>query len=391
MKAILKIFVSVFWLFSLFNPLKSQEVAVSLFYDQLTNSMTFNCAESEYAIMENGKEIIRISKGQIVFIDIEDDKVRLSDEEGILGLYSSLFFKDVYLKGKFILRTISPGSRQRLYDGELKINIEHGVFKIINRTEFDQYLAGVVESEAGVGAPEEFFKTQAVLCRTYAIKNWNRHINEGFNLCDETHCQVFHGISDENPRILEAVLSTHNIVIADRNYQLITAAYHSNSGGETQKADNVWPGKHEYLLPIIDPFSENQPNSIWEEKLDIAVWKGYLLAKGIEADELNDDELLIQQNHRKVFFPIGEDTIRIPDVRQDLGFRSSFFNMTQADSMVIINGRGYGHGIGLSQEGGMEMARQGYSYTDILRYYYYDIQIRDLNELPESSVPSVFR
>jgi stage II sporulation protein D len=341
--------------------------------------------------MENRREILRVSKGDILFLDIQDNKIRLSDEEGIIGIFSSIHFRDVLLKGKFLLRSISPASRQRLYNGELKVGIEHGVFKLVNHIGFDHYLAGVVMAEAGPGAPEEFLKAQAVLCRTYAIKNWYRHIDEGFNLCDDTHCQAYHGIAAEYPLIMEAVLATHNIVVADRNYQLIAAAYHSNSGGETQKAANLWPGEHEYLLPIIDPFSENQPNSRWQESLDLEIWKAYLLARGIDVEEYQNDELLIKQNHRNLFFLLGEDSLRIPDIRTDLGFKSSFFSMALNGDTVIIDGKGYGHGIGLSQEGGMEMARQGYSYADILRYYYYDIQIRDLAELPESSVPSVFR
>jgi len=56
-----------------------------------------------------------------------------------------------------------------------------------------------------------------------------------------------------------------------------------------------------------------------------------------------------------------------------------------------MNGRGYGHGVGLSQEGAMEMARQGYSYSDIIRYYYFDVEVRELGELPFSEVPEEFR
>lgn len=391
MKILLHKFLVVCYLLALVFNARSQDVAVSLFYDQLTSSLTFHCTESEYSIIEDNQEVYRVRKGEILFINIEEDRIRISNEKGILGNFTTVLFKDVLMRGRFMLKSISPGSGQRLYNGDLKINVEHGVLSLLNNMEFDHYLAGVVIAEAGPGAPEEFLKAQAVLCRTYAIKNWDRHIEEGFNLCDDTHCQVFHGIAAENPIVKEAVLATHDIVISDGNYQLITAAYHSNSGGETLKADNLWPGEHEYLLPIIDPFSKDQPNYKWQEKLNIEVWKGYLMARGINLEKTTDKELLIQQVHRKKFFILGEDSLRISDIRADLGFKSAFFNMTISGDEIIIDGRGYGHGIGLSQEGGMEMARQGFSYSDILRYYYYDIQIRDLHELPRASVPAVFR
>ena len=78
-------------------------------------------------------------------------------------------------------------------------------------------------------------------------------------------------------------------------------------------------------------------------------------------------------------------------IREDLGFKSAFFDMHLAGDTLVINGRGYGHGVGLSQEGAMEMAKEGYSYSDILRFYFNDISISDVNELPDSELPEEFR
>lgn len=369
----------------------AQQVSVGIFYNQLTETMTFHCTEHRYAIFEDETEILQVGQGDILLVDMEDNKVRLSDQTGVIGHFNSLYFKDLLLKGKFLLKAVSPASAQQLYSGELKIGIQHGVLEIINYVDFDAYIAGVVEAEAGSGTEMEFYKAQSVLCRTYAIKNWERHLNEGFNLCDDTHCQVFHGISDDNPEIINAVLSTHNVVVTDKNYNLITAAYHSNSGGETQEADEIWPGDHDYLLAIIDPFSEDQPNFSWKENLDIEIWKGYLMARGIDPEGFSDNQLMIKQDHRKIYFILEEDSLRIPEIRQDLGFRSAFFNMYLSGDTINIEGKGYGHGIGFSQEGGMKMAKEGFSYEDILHYYYNNVQIRDIYELPESSVPDVFR
>ncbi|MBE0654654.1 MAG: SpoIID/LytB domain-containing protein [Bacteroidales bacterium] len=342
-------------------------------------------------IIDENRDIVILGEGDIAFLQLRDNKLSLSTSTQNYGEYSSLVFRDRYYKGRFMLRSVTPSSKQRLCKGDLSVSILHGTLSLVNEFDFDHYLAGVVEAEAGPGAPEEFFKVQSVLCRTYAIRNWERHLEEGFNLCDDTHCQVFHGIADDNPSILNAVLATHGTILADRNYNLISAAYHSNSGGETQKADDLWPGTHDYLLPIIDPYSGDQPAFRWTKTLDMDTWKNYLISQGIPVSEHKEDDLLIRQDHRKIYFVIGKDTVRIQDVREDFSLRSSFFSMKRNGNEIILEGKGYGHGIGLSQEGAMEMARQGYSYRDILQYYYHEIQVLDIKELPIANVPAVFR
>ncbi|MFW5645451.1 MAG: SpoIID/LytB domain-containing protein, partial [Bacteroidota bacterium] len=267
------------FLISWFIQITAQDIRISLFYDQFTEAFTFHCVNGEYLLMLEDRELITIAEGDIIFLERAGKNIRLSDESGTIGEYPSLFFKDVFFNGHFMIKTVSPVSDQRLYKGDLYASVNHDALKLINQMEFADYLAGVVEAEAGPGAPEEFFKAQSVLCRTYAIRNWERHANEGFNLCDDTHCQAFHGIADDNPDILNAVLSTHNIIVADKNYNLISAAYHSNSGGETQRASDIWPGKHDYLLPVIDPYSINQPGYKWTEILGFETWVSYLEAR----------------------------------------------------------------------------------------------------------------
>ena len=73
-------------------------------------------------------------------------------------------------------------------------------------------------------------------------------------------------------------------------------------------------------------------------------------------------------------------------IREDWGFRSSFFDMFPEGDSVLVWGKGYGHGIGLSQEGAMKMAMDGFSYQDILKFYFYEVRLMDFRDLPESSL-----
>ena len=388
MKRSINIVLIFFFFFSLTS---AQKIRIGLFHNSLVESFVFNCQEGHYSV-ESGDSIVAVLvSGDLLYITIEQDQIKIDNGSDISGSFNELKFTDPSLKSEFSIKPASPNLDSRNYNGELEVDIKFDAFRLINILEFDQYLAGVVEAEAGPGAPDEFFKVQAVLCRTYAVKNWEKHISEGFNLCDEVHCQAFKGKNDMNPDILKSVYSTHSIVIADFSYKLISAVYHSNSGGETQKAAGFWPGNGDYLLSILDPFASTGKNYSWKEKISWSDWTDFLKEKGIKPEKLDSSILLIKQDHRKLQFIIQKDTIPLKDLRQRFGFKSSFFNMESLGDEIIVNGRGYGHGVGLSQEGAMEMARQGYSYMDILRFYYHNIRINDLNDLPFNSVPEIFR
>lgn len=381
----------IFFILSFGSAVSGQNTRIGLFYDQLVESFVFHCMEGSYSIIGDGQIIGNLDAGQLLYINLEEGKIILRDGLDITSGFSHVEFSDPSMKSEFSLKLVIPSLLPQNYEGELEVNIRHGMFQLVNKLEFDHYLAGVVETEGGPAAGEEYFKAQAVLCRTYAVKNWERHIEEGFNLCDDVHCQAYKGKNDENPAILQAVYSTHDIVVADFSYKLITAAYHSNSGGQTQKADGFWPGKHEYLLSILDPFSETGRNFSWKDSIDWNVWKEYFRSRGVKLKETDTTKLLIRQPHRKEYMVLGEDTIRLADIRTDFNLRSAFFDARLEGNRIVLDGRGYGHGVGMSQEGAMEMAEEGYTYRDILNYYFNNIRIYDLNDLPFNSVPEIFR
>ena len=375
----------------LISSVNAQSIRVGLLNDYLVEAFSFHCIEGSFELYSGEQKVKTVETGELIYFAISGNGILINNGEELNSVYTSLKFLDPDLSSQFSLKIIKPRLDTRFYEGELSIDLKHGVFRLINLLDFDHYLAGVVETEAGPGAPEEFFRVQSVLCRTYAVGNWDRHNSEGFNLCDNVHCQAFHGRNDENPSILEAVYSTHDIVIADKSYNLIEAVYHSNSGGETQKADGFWPEDKDYLLSVVDPFSKDQRNYSWEHNLEWSLWKGYFTEMGVDLEDVDSTQLLIKQNHRKTFVILGEDTIYIRNIRTDFGLKSGFFDTYLFADRVILKGRGNGHGLGLSQEGAMEMVKQGYSFRDVLNFYYHNIMISDLNDLPFNSVPEIFR
>ena len=138
--------------------------------------------------------------------------------------------------------------------------------KLINNIEIDNYVAGVVESEVGRSPPPEYFKLQAIICRTYALKNIKRHQAEGFSLCDKVHCQAYNR-KPKSELIKKAAVETNNIVIVDSDINLITATFYSNCGGETAKSEEVWRQKLYYLRTVKDTFCVHETNAFWEKEI----------------------------------------------------------------------------------------------------------------------------
>jgi stage II sporulation protein D len=374
------------------QKLDAQKVRIGLFDNQSVSTFVFHCIEGEYQVFGDSVFLREVKNNELVYISLMGDKLVLMDGELHFGFYNRLEIKESIANSIFRIKVVDPIKEPGNYSGQLEISKFHGSIQLINELDMDEYLAGAVEAEGGSSAPIEFYKAQSILCRNYVVKNQEKHPGQNFNLCDDTHCQAFHGICDENPEIREAVMATHGLVMTDLNSSIVSSIFHSNSGGETQRAADVWSSGESYLQAVIDPFSEGQRNSVWEKFLSLEEWKQYISAHSkADVKKLPDQQLLISQVHRKKYFIVGADSIRMADIRNDLKLRSTYFSMILKNDSIIIHGKGYGHGVGMSQEGAMEMARQGFSASDILRFYFYNVKIIELADVPDSLVPESFK
>jgi stage II sporulation protein D len=279
------------------------------------------------------------------------------------------------------VKCIIPALNQRLYDDDIQLSLWNNSFYFINQVELENYVAGVVESEGGQKANIEYYKTQAVICRTYALENLNRHLNENYNLCDDVHCQAFKGKSLSNFDIPEAVESTAGMVIIDSSLNLITAGFYSNCGGQTVNSEDVWLRSRAYLRSITDTFCLHQKNSVWEKKIPSYKWKQYLNSNGFSITDTSSAVFSFNQPSRKVYYKINGDSMALRKIRLDWNLRSTFFNIKADGQNIVLSGRGYGHGVGLCQEGAMIMAKRGYSYQEIIKYYYKNTTIVNLRSL----------
>ncbi|MEN8203846.1 MAG: SpoIID/LytB domain-containing protein [Bacteroidota bacterium] len=386
----MKRIITCIWLALAWTGLSAQTVRVGLYQDHLIKSAVVYCSKGSFQLDVDGKEVSRLDEGGILYLTLEKEGMKVLDTDQDFGHAQSIELKALNLDSYFRIRPVDPEMESRPYDDDLVVlSGEHGL-TLINRVDMDKYLAGVVEAEAGPGAELEFYKAQSILCRTYAMKSLNRHEDENFSLCDGTHCQSYAGKSKFNPQILEGILETSGMILADYNFKLITAAYHSNSGGQTQRASDVWVSDVEYLQSVVDPYSLHQPHAKWRDTISFEDWKNYLLDNGMNSVRKIPDEIIyVEQMRRKKHFVLDKDSLRMTKIREAWGFESSYFDMFPDGDSILIWGKGYGHGVGMSQEGAMKMARDEFSYQDILQFYFFDVRLMDYRDLPGSSQVNV--
>ncbi len=240
--------------------------------------------------------------------------------------------------------------------------------------EFEDYIAGVVAAEMPASFHTSALQAQAVLARTYALKR----MEEGKKLTDSTDTQVYY---DENRlraewgssyefywnKVKEACQSTTGQTLRYQG-RYIDAVYHSTSNGKTEAARNVWGYEIPYLQSVDSHWDYNTTfymNTVSKDMNQL------LNLFGITNLQDGDIEILSRNESGRVSeVRIQNQTYQGVDLRSILGLRSSDFDISLENGNLVITTRGWGHGVGLSQYGANGMAKEGYSYQQILAHYY---------------------
>lgn len=363
------------------TALFGQRLNIKIYTEANVKSFIFSPVIGKYQIKSDSSVIITLKKNEVINLILVNDSIEIKTIDKKIGVYKTVSLIGVANANYAKIKGVIPLINQRLYDDDILITIKNNSFYLINNVEIENYIAGVVESEGGQRADIEYYKTQAILCRTYALENLNRHVNEGFNLCDNVHCQAFKGKSLTNFDIPEATTTTAGLVIVDSTLSLITAGFFSNCGGETVNSEDVWLKPRSYLKSFTDTFCIHQKNAVWEKRIPIAKWKQYLINNGISISDSVFQNYTFTQWKRKTYYTIENDSIPLRKIRLDWNLRSTFFNISVEGGNLLFKGKGYGHGVGLCQEGAMNMAKSGYSYKDIIKFYYKNTHIVSMQAL----------
>lgn len=363
--------------------LSDEIVNIKIFSQIKTQAFTFSPDEGTYSVWGNGVEVANTSKFPIIKLSYVNDSIEIKTFENVIGRFKKIKISSVDALKTFRLKLITPDRKPRFYQDNLIVDVEAGGLKCINEITLDNYISGVVQAESGRRSYQEFYKVQAILARTFALSHLQKHAPEGFSLCDHTHCQAYFGKTTEL-EIMKAVSETKGKVVVDDNLNLIEAAFHSNSGGQTVNSEDVWGSKLAYLRSVNDTFSTKMPNARWERKMAKEDWLTYLKLKhNYPVQDSNARWLAInfKQESRKPYLEANNVKVPLKNVRTDLQLKSTFFSIVPQGDTLIFKGRGFGHGVGMCQEGAMRMAKLGYKYPDVINFYYQKTQLIDLHKL----------
>lgn len=268
--------------------------------------------------------------------------------------------------------------KENIKKNEITVTVYRNNGKIIN-LELEEYVLGVVGAEMPASFNIEALKAQAILARTYALKS----IKNGKKLTDTVSTQAYKDNSELQKlwkndytkyyeKIKKAVNETKGKVILYNN-EYIDAVYHSTSNGKTENSKNVWKNILPYLVSVDSSWDKNVKSYKKETIFEINEFCNILK---LDVEEPITYEIIHNETGRVRQITINNKTFSGTEFRNLLKLRSADFEIEINDEKVKVTTYGYGHGVGMSQYGANEMAKQGYSYIQILKHYYTGVVIK---------------
>jgi stage II sporulation protein D len=291
--------------------------------------------------------------------------------------------------------------RSQISDQRSQLTVHLVRENITRALALEDYVRGVVAAEGSMENEPEALKALAVASRTYALKNLGRHVKEGYDFCTTTHCQRYRpadvASSDHvSAAVIEAVESTRGEILDDSENELVDAYFSASCGGATANLAKLWGGHAPpYLRGVHDEYCGSEAHHAWT---DVISQKQLLKALQTDprtnvgerlqdvsvsrTDETGRAELITVAGNRRITIK-GWDFKII--VGRALGWnllKSSRFVISRSGSNFVFHGSGFGHGLGLCQEGAHVMAARGGSYRQILAKYFPSTHIANGNRSP---------
>ncbi len=271
---------------------------------------------------------------------------------------------------------------------------------ITQELSLEDYVLGVMRAEGTMETEPEALKALAIAIRTYALKNIGRHAKDGYDFCSTTHCQRFvlaagRGSSPTpgEGSLIDALRATEGQVLLDDRGQVVDSYFGASCGGETANIGDLWGvTPPAYLRGVRDEYCDAGPHAKWTDTISRAN-----LLRATQSDSRTDvgsrlEQITISKRDetgRAEFITLeGEHrkTVRGWDFKIIVGrvlgwnvLKSSRFEVARAGSNFVFRGSGFGHGLGLCQEGAHIMATRGMNYQKILEKYFPGTQLGNRN------------
>ncbi len=256
----------------------------------------------------------------------------------------------------------------------------------IQKIPIEDYIVGVLAGEMPTSFNIEALKAQAVAARTYVMKKMSYNLQNDYDVVDTVMDQVY--LDNEylkeawkenyikNINLFKtAVKETHSEYMT-YNDEIIEAFYFSTSSGKTENSGDVFQNQLPYLVSVDSSWDNISP--VYVETKYFTLNEFYQKLNLKYSDDIKIEYLSTTSTGRVKTLKINNSIKSSSDIIQSLNLRSSFFTIEKAGNLVKITTKGYGHGVGMSQYGAEAMARQGYTYEKILKYYYQGIEIKKM-------------
>lgn len=265
---------------------------------------------------------------------------------------------------------------------------QNKTIQIVNIIDPEKYIQGVVPAEVGINWPAEALKAQAVAARTYAW--WTVLQSRAvpgiyYDLDDTVQYQAYLGVSRRIPATDAGVSDTANQVMKFGG-KVIKAYFSADSGGKTESAENVFGAIFPYCSSKQELYDITKTTTDWQELISLRDI-GIALSKSIRSIEISPNDVNDSGRVNQVTLTTTKNQIiKITgfDFRRSLKLRSTLFQLktiiVKGKIFIQIDGKGYGHGVGMAQIGAKEYALQlGWTFDQILKFYYTDVTLESVN------------
>ena len=303
-----------------------------------------------------------------------------------------------------------------VYAGPFRLQGDaHGSWSLVEQVPLERYLEGVLPHEIGADSPPQALAAQAVLARTWSLRNQHRYGADGYHLCVTTQCQVYSDPRVAGVAVREAIGRTRGLVLSWQD-QPIHAVYHASNGGVAAGLEEAWTADAQpYLRPALDrvdgpvdatPLPQvselalllrrtqgfvgaDHPRFRWRRWLERQQIAEALARQGLQVGQVQQLTVLERGPSGRVTAlaiagSSGRTVLRVDAIRRTLrSLPSTLFVLTpEGPGRWLVEGGGFGHGVGLSQAGAIDLGRRGWSFRRILERYYPGARLQPLPPPP---------
>ncbi len=302
-----------------------------------------------------------------------------------MSIKKLLFFSCLIIVIPFIIVSVFIRTEEITfnYNSNTIVRVYREKTQKVENVPIEKYIIGVVSGEMPISFEIEALKAQAVASRTYVMYQIEHNKNKSYDVYDSVNSQVY--LSDEELKEKWQDKYVENInkirkVILDTSSQYLTydgkvieAFFFSTSVGYTENSGEVFSEQLPYLKSVESKWDEDSPAFVDTKTIDLKTFFSTLAIN--YSDNIKIEVLERTSTGRVKKIKINNVVLAGSDVCSKLHLRSTFFDIVQEGDKVIINTKGYGHGVGMSQYGANGMAIAGFKYDEILKYYYTGVKI----------------